>query len=399
MNLTVLIDLDGTLLENGFQDFQRAYLNALSKAMGLEPSKMIPVLMSATNKMLQKNQPGGTLEDTFDSHFYPALGLAKESLRERIDDFYARVFPTFRPLTSPHPQARSLVEELLARGATLALATNPLFPQTAICQRLEWAGFPLEKYPFAIVPGFQSFHFAKPNPAYFAELLGQLGCPNQPAVMLGDDLDLDILPSAQMGIPGYWLNHLGGPLPVGSHPMGATGEMSGFLAWVDSVLEQLPEAPQYTSVNLLPTLKATPAVMETLSGQINPGRWSERAIPGEWSLTEIFCHLRDVESEINLPRVELLCREENPFLPGIDSDSWAEIRGYAQQNGTNALRSFFESRIRLCAELERLGDCCWERRARHAIFGPTRLFELATFMATHDRSHIQQVYEDIRAAA
>jgi hypothetical protein len=38
----------------------------------------------------------------------------------------------------------------------------------------------------------------------------------------------------------------------------------------------------------------------------------------------------------------------------------------------------------------------WSRPARHAIFGPTTLQELAGFMAGHDRAHVQQVWKTIR---
>jgi len=38
----------------------------------------------------------------------------------------------------------------------------------------------------------------------------------------------------------------------------------------------------------------------------------------------------------------------------------------------------------------------WKRTARHSIFGPTHLQELVSFIASHDRSHIQQVLATIR---
>lgn len=395
MNLTVLIDLDGTLLAQGFQPFQKAYLLGLSNHMGLAPGEMIPKLLAATDQMMQKKLPSGTLEETFDEHFYPAIGIPKADLQAKIEDFYAHVFPTFRSFTSPHPDARHVVEELFSQGATLALATNPLFPYTAIEQRLEWAGFPLKDYPFSLVPGFETFHFAKPNPAYFAELLGQLGCPNQPSVMLGDDLELDLLPSARMGIPGYWLNPGSASLPEQNHPLSTAGDLKSFPAWAREICQKLPEPPADTTSSLLPALKAAPAAMQSLAARLPTQKWNVRPVPHEWSLTEIFCHLRDVESEVNLPRIEQICQQENPFLPGIDTDAWAASRQYACQDGEQALQAYFQARTRLTTALDCLGDCCWERTARHAIFGPTRLFELATFMSTHDRSHIRQIFEQI----
>ena len=37
----------------------------------------------------------------------------------------------------------------------------------------------------------------------------------------------------------------------------------------------------------------------------------------------------------------------------------------------------------------------WSRPARHAIFGPTTLQELVGFVATHDRTHVQQVWKTL----
>ena len=77
------------------------------------------------------------------------------------------------------------------------IATNPLFPRTAIYQRLEWAGLPPDKYPFSLIPSYETFHFAKPNPTYFAEFLTISGWPDGPMIMVGNDLEHDILGSSE----------------------------------------------------------------------------------------------------------------------------------------------------------------------------------------------------------
>lgn len=43
--------------------------------------------------------------------------------------------------------------------------------------------------------------------------------------------------------------------------------------------------------------------------------------------------------------------------------------------------------------LKNMPGAGWERRARHAIFGPTNYREVAGFMADHDRMHIQQAWK------
>ena len=39
-------------------------------------------------------------------------------------------------------------------------------------------------------------------------------------------------------------------------------------------------------------------------------------------MTEIICHLRDVEREVNLPRIRRVLAEQNPFLVGEVTDVW-----------------------------------------------------------------------------
>ena len=87
--------------------------------------------------------------------------------------------------------------------STLAIATNPLFPLTAIEQRLDWAGLSPEEYPFSIVPSYENAHFAKPNPAFLAELLARLGWPEGPVVMVGDDPDNDVRCGLELGLARF----------------------------------------------------------------------------------------------------------------------------------------------------------------------------------------------------
>jgi hypothetical protein len=99
-----------------------------------------------------------------------------------------------------------------------------------------------------------------------------------------------------------------------------------------------------------------------------------------------------VEAEVNIFRIQKLLKSWNPFLPGEDTDRWADERNYYAQDGLQALRHFIKTRMELLGLLEGLEDEDWRRPARHAIFGPTRLDELVNIIAAHDRLHIQQVY-------
>jgi FMN phosphatase YigB (HAD superfamily) len=389
----LLFDLDDTLLGNEMSNFVPAYLQALAKRMAMvaDPIVLIKTLMAATHQMVANPSPDKTLEEKFDAAFYPPLGLIRQEVQGIIDAFYAEDFPKLQGLTQLRPEAANVVQQLLERGDQAAIATNPLFPRTAILQRLSWAGLPADQVPFTMIPSYETFHFAKPNPAYFAEFLGQLGWPRIPVVMVGNDVESDIGAARQLGLPVFWMTNDGASTWNGQGSIPPHGKLTDLIPWMDaSSTEPLPT--NFTTPNaLLAVLRSTPAALATLCHQRSTNL-ERRPAPDEWSPSEVLCHLRDVDSEVNLRRMQKIINERNPFLPGQDTDPWAEIRHYCQQDGLQALYDFTQARLELLGLLENLPPEGWERRARHAIFGPSNLRELVNIIAGHDILHVQQVF-------
>lgn len=394
MNLTLLLDLDDTLLINPMQKFIPAYLQALSQYMSVqgEPQRIIEKLLSATEFMSQNKRPDRTLKEAFDSKFYPALGWEQEKVNPIIEQFYAEVFPALQKLTQPRAGAIKLVNEALSRGYRVGIATNPLFPVTAINQRLAWAGIPPEIPPLKLISSYETFHFTKPNPAYYAEFLARIGWPDGPVLMVGDDPINDISPACQLGLATFWA-----PLSnqasyyADDHRETHRGDLQDVMPWIDALLPGALKPILDQPGAIVAILQSTPAALDTLCNRLEPGSWNQRPESDEWCQTEILCHLRDVDQEVNLPRLYKVIHEENPFIPGKDTDPWAEQRQYKNQDGIQALHKFTLNRIELIDLLTSLSPQDWERRARHAIFGPTSLRELANIIAAHDRLHIQQL--------
>ncbi|HWQ45490.1 MAG TPA: DinB family protein [Longilinea sp.] len=398
--LTLLLDLDDTLISNDINAFQYAYVKALGKKLSpfVDTPKMAAELIRAIDGMIAKNTARLTLEQAFDDDFYPAIGVSKEEVRNAIDEFYIEIFPTLQPLTSPRPQAISLVEEAFKRGWQVVVATNPLFPRTAIIQRLEWAGLSPQKYPFSLITDYEGFHFCKPNPAYFSEILATIGYPDQPAVMVGDTPIMDLVPAAQLGIPGYWVNQPADSSYEGAHTLSACGDLEGVIPWIDSIYTRL-EKPGYTTpVQLSAHLAVVPASFQTYTSALDPAAWQRKPTESEWSPVEITAHLRDVDREVYLPRLKRILENDNPFLPGEDTDRWAELRQYNTLDGCSTLQGFFAARQTLIDLISNLPAEAWDRPARHAIFGPTTLAEMVTFITTHDRAHVQQLNSAISAS-
>lgn len=393
MTLTLLLDLDDTLLSNGMGTFMPAYLQALGKYMApyISPERMIPALLAATQLMIRNDQPDCSLKDIFDATFFPAIGMQREQLQGIIDNFYMEVFPSLQPLTQFRAEAVKLVEEAFARGYQVAIATSPLFPITAINQRLEWAGLPPSKFPFRLIPSYATFHFSKPNPAYYTEILARLGWPEGPVIMVGDDLQNDIEPARRVGLAAFWISNNGHIPTVAPYGPSAAGALVDILPWVDTtdLAELSPDFSQPES--MAKTLRATPAALDSLTADLSPSHWIRRPDEGEWSLTEILCHLRDVDREVNLPRLKKVLQESNPFLAGMDTDPWAAERQYNHQDGKVALHDFTQYRLEILSILDQLSPGDWDRPARHAIFGPTQIRELVSILAGHDRLHLRQI--------
>lgn len=391
MSLTLLLDMDDTLLVNDMDRFLPVYLQKLAAHLqdSVSPDRMIQSLMAGTRAMVHKQLPAKSLEVTFDEVFYPGIKGTKEQYSGKLHDFYTRVYPDLKSVTAPMPGAVKFVEWAFAQGYTIAIATNPLFPRSAIEQRLAWAGLPISKYPFALVTSFESLHFAKPNPAYYAEILGQLEWPEQPAVMVGNSLTDDILPARSTGLSAFHL------LKDSSTDGAGTGTFEQLKEWLKTI-EGKEFAIPSTAQALTALLASTPAALEILASRLDESGWNQRPRSNEWSLGEVFCHLRDVDIEVTLPRIERIVREYAPFITAEETDVWADERDYLHEDAALALDGFTRARTDLLLALQHIQPLDWSRPARHAIFGPTTLGELLTFTITHDQNHLRQVAKTIR---
>ena len=391
MTITVLLDLDDTLLSNNMEIFVPNYLKALSQHINTaSPENLARAVMKGTEMMLEKQTPALTLEKLFDSSFYPAIGTSKEAIREKVDHFYRFGFPALQGYTQPRSDAVSMVKDLFALGHQVAIATNPVFPKPATYHRLRWANLAPEDHSFGLISTYEDFHFTKSNPAYYAELLAQLGWPEGPAVMIGDAWEEDIRSASRFGLPVFWITETSGKLPEEAHPASSQGTLADVIPWLETITTSKFELDCTQPETMMAILRSTPAALETIALAQPEHQWPDSPSDEEWSLNEIICHLRDVDQEVNLGRFEQIKTEENPFIVSVDSDSWNNDRCYNSQDGLQALNEWVQSRTLLIEVIENLPPSVWQRTIRHTIFGPTTVAELVSFIATHDQNHIKQ---------
>jgi FMN phosphatase YigB (HAD superfamily) len=389
---TLLIDLDNTLLGNDMETFLPPYLQKLGAHLAdkISPDLMVPELLVGTRKMIENLDPTLTLEQVFAQYFFPALGLSEETLRPLFEDFYDTVFPSLKANTTRYPESKQFIKALFDAGHEVVIATSPLFPRKAILQRLEWAGVPVERFDYTLITSYEDFHFSKPNLEYYAEILGRLGKSPHEAVMVGNDPENDLAPAQGIGMAVFHVH----PASQDEYP---SGSLEDTIPW----LEEAPKQTQPQSTNqpqvLLARLRGYLAALISMTKDLDDRTWSHRKVEDEWAPVEIVCHLRDVETEVHLPRVRTILTVHDPHLSSFDTDPWAEERDYLHQSCHKALSAFIEARKETIAAIEKLDSKDLSRTARHSLLGPTTLIEVMNIAIEHDLIHLAQMRSTIAA--
>ncbi|MHB8133476.1 MAG: DinB family protein [Anaerolineaceae bacterium] len=395
MTITLLFDLDGTLLMNTVSEFIPAYLNLLGNFLGKDQSsqEIQSAVLTATNLMVHNNDPARTLEECFDDYFYSKIKTSKKDLLKDILDFYENNYPQLKKFTSPFFEVKPVINNFVQMGISLIIATNPLFPKTAITQRVKWANLDPKINEYTLITSYEAFHFAKPNPAYFAEILAKLGWPEGPIGMVGNDWEMDILPAEVIGIPTYFLGKPEHVLNISRHPLSSQGNWEELEDWVKkiSMVENHFE-PNQSVDYFKAVLLSTAAVIDSFMRSHHSSKiLSIRPVESEWSLVEIISHIADVDEEVNLPRINMILNDDTPFFPAIETDEWASERRYILNDPLKEMQRFISNRKNLVETISNLSNQDLSKLVNHSIFGPTSVKEIIKFITQHDRIHIQQI--------
>lgn len=201
---TVLFDLDGTLLPMDVEEFVKKYFGLIVQTMNENgrDGKMILHAIGKGVEALVKNDGSYTNEDLFWKTFTEITHIEKEEIEPEFQVFYETKFDFINSgIQSPNMiKAVSLLKE---KGYQLFLATNPLFPSIATEKRIKWAG--LDKDDFKCITTYENCHYAKPNPAYYQEIIDKYQLNIHECMMVGNDVKEDGAIES-LGIPVYLVN-------------------------------------------------------------------------------------------------------------------------------------------------------------------------------------------------
>ena len=236
----LLLDLDDTLIDNPMDTFIPAYFGALETYMAdvVAPGLFIEELLRATRAMNRNDGSGPSNEEIFAAAFYPALGVPRAEMEPLLERFYREEFPRLEPLTRPRPAAPKIIEWAQGRGLQVVIATNPLFPRSAIEERMAWGGVGVDHFDYELVTTYENSHATKSHPAYFREIVEGLGRQPGECLMVGDNWGWDVVCAGAAGIPAYWIASDGAQSPDSMAETVGQGDLDSFLAAaVDGSLE------------------------------------------------------------------------------------------------------------------------------------------------------------------
>jgi FMN phosphatase YigB (HAD superfamily) len=192
---TVFFDLDGTLLPMDQDEFVKAYFGLLVKKLaphGYDPDKTVKGIWAGTKAMIQND--GSTFNEN--RFWQPFSAVAEKDGRKDIalfDEFYETDFQAVAKACGYSENAKRAVEIVKEKGLSVVLATNPIFPPIATQSRMRWAGVSPDD--FCYYTTYDNSRYCKPNPKYYLEILEKTGFQAEECLMVGNDVDEDMVAS------------------------------------------------------------------------------------------------------------------------------------------------------------------------------------------------------------
>jgi hypothetical protein len=151
----------------------------------------------------------------------------------------------------------------------------------------------------------------------------------------------------------------------------------------------LPGAMEETDRRLA-RMRQAPERLTSLVTASSEESLARRPAAAAWSITEIVCHLRDVE-EFYLDRVQTILANRDPVLSAFDADRWAIERQYRRCACLPALEAFTSRRRETLSVLDLLSEEAWERGGSHPLRGWMTIRRIVHGWAKHDDEHADQV--------
>lgn len=226
----VLFDLDGTLLPLDQDIFAKNYFSYLTETVlphFADAKKVIKIMLAGMDAMVKNDGSKINKEVFFETA--EAMGgedLCKEPL---LFGYYDGLYLKLKADCRPTADSKKIVSLCKNTGLRTVLATNPIFPRTATVKRMGWTGLSPDDFEF--ITAFENSRFCKPNIKYYEEILGKLGLSAEECLMVGNDVDEDMI-AKKLGMKVFLLSDCivnRENKDISEYPNGSFAELEEFL--------------------------------------------------------------------------------------------------------------------------------------------------------------------------
>ena len=191
----ILFDLDGTLIDLQEEDLVHHYLKLVAAFFAengyrSDPSKIPAKILESTDVMLKDTDPETTTIEAFMEHFSNSVGHEIEFLMPIFDRFYHEKFDLVKHYAKPIPEIDSIIKKCEQLNLKLIVATNPVFPETAVLKRIKWGG--LDQVDWQLITTGEIMPVCKPHSLYFTTISEMIDIPPSRCLFVGNDAYFDM---------------------------------------------------------------------------------------------------------------------------------------------------------------------------------------------------------------
>ena len=230
---TVLIDMDGTLLNMGESAFENEYIKRM--VIFLEQrypgkGKDLVKAVGYGGEMMKHSDGIRTNYDVFWESFEKASGYTREEIEPVITVYYQTDYTHIGDDYVPDQDMQNAVRLLQEKGYELIVATTPVVPLIANQERVRWSG--LADIPWKDITSFETYNYSKPNLNYYQQICDKYNLNPAECMMIGDSLVKDF-PSTELGMDFFLILNADSP-EAEQNFAGKKGDRKALLEYVQN---------------------------------------------------------------------------------------------------------------------------------------------------------------------
>lgn len=215
MKKLIMTDLDCTLLTMNQDLYIKKYIEEIVKLFndnGYNGKKIAKATMNASMMML-KNDGSRTNKDAFEESFKAVVGEHADKVIDIFPQVYGDRYENIKCITQVNPYAQEIVKLMREKAQYVVVATQPMFPKEAVIKRLSWTNLKADDFDYLTI--YDESSYSKPNPEYYQEIMDRFSATPQDTLMIGNDVNEDILPCEKIGVDTFLV--LDGLINVQNH--------------------------------------------------------------------------------------------------------------------------------------------------------------------------------------